>query len=199
MTYRIGIIGCGGMGRSHAQHWQKRDAAAVVAAMDISAEAVGRLAAEYEVPATYTDYNEMLAREALDIVSIPTRQDARAAPTITAAAAGVKAILSEKPIADNLGNADDMIAACNQHGVKLAIGHQRRFTPQANEIHRLIAAGAIGEPRIVSHIAKPNADLLNTATHAIDGWRYYLDDPETLWVIGQASRSTDRWERHSIC
>ena len=39
MTYRIGIIGCGGMGRSHAQNWQQRDDAAVVAAMDISAEA----------------------------------------------------------------------------------------------------------------------------------------------------------------
>ena len=73
-----------------------------------------------------------------------------------------------------------MIAACNQHGVKLAIGHQRHFTPQANEIRRLVAAGAIGEPRIVSHIAKPNAGLLNTATHAIDGWRYDLGAPETL-------------------
>ena len=199
MTYRIGIIGCGGMGRSHAQHWQQRDDTTVVAAMDISAEAVGRLATECEVPATYTDYDQMLASEALDIVSIPTWQGARAAPTIAAAAAGVKAILGEKPIADNLGNADDMIAACNQHGVKLAIGHQRRFTPQANEIRRLVASGAIGEPRIVSHIAKPNAGLLNTATHAIDGWRYYLGDPEPLWVIGQASRTTDRWERRSIC
>ena len=65
--------------------------------MDISAEAVGRLAAECEVPATHTDYDEMLAREALDIVSIPTWQGARAAPTIAAAAAGVKAILGEKP------------------------------------------------------------------------------------------------------
>ena len=43
MTYRIGIIGCGGMGRSHAQHWQQRDATTVVAAMAISAAAVGRL------------------------------------------------------------------------------------------------------------------------------------------------------------
>ena len=199
MSYRVGIIGCGGMGRSHAQSWNQRQDAEVVAAADISAEAAQRLAEEYEVPATYADYDEMLAREELDIVSIPTWQGARAAPAIAAAQAGVKAILGEKPMADNLGNADDMIAACDTHSVKLAIGHQRRFAPAANEIRRLVADGAIGEPRIVHHIAKPNAGLLNTATHAIDSWRYYLSDPETLWVIGQTSRTTDRWERRSIC
>jgi predicted dehydrogenase len=199
MSYRVGIIGCGGMGHSHAKAWGQREDTDVVAAMDISQEAAQRLAEEHSVPATYTDYDEMLAKEELDIVSIPTWQGARAAPTIAAAKAGVKAILGEKPMADNLGNADDMIAACDAHSVKLAIGHQRRFNPAANEIRRLVADGAIGEPRIVHHIAKPNAGLLNTATHAIDGWRYYLSDPETLWVVGQASRTTDRWERRSIC
>ena len=169
MSYRVGIIGCGGMGHSHAKAWGQRKDTDVVAAMDISPEAAQRLAEEHSVPATYTDYDEMLAKEELDIVSIPTWQGARAAPAIAAAQAGVKAILGEKPMADNLGNADDMIAACDTHSVKLAIGHQRRFAPAANEIRRLVADGAIGEPRIVHHIAKPNAGLLNTATHAIDG------------------------------
>jgi predicted dehydrogenase len=199
MSYRVGIIGCGGMGRSHASAWTQREDTTVVAAMDISIESAQRLAEEYGVAATYTDYEEMLAKEDLDIVSIPTWQGARPAPTVAAAKAGVKAILGEKPIAADLGGADEMIAACDEHSVKLAIGHQRRFTPIANEIRRLVAAGAIGEPRLVHHIAKPNAGLLNTATHAIDSWRYYLSDPETLWVIGQASRTTDRWERRSIC
>ncbi len=199
MTYRVGIIGCGAMGRSHARSWSQRDDAEVMAATDISQESAQRLAAEYSVPAAYTDYDEMLENENLDIVSIPTWQGARAAATVAAAEAGVKAILGEKPIADNLGNADDMIAACDEHDVKLAIGHNRRFDPDLNEIRRLVAAGAIGEPRIVHYIAKPDAGLLNTATHAIDSWRYYLSDPETLWVIGQVSRTTDRWERRSRC
>ena len=198
-SYRVGIIGCGGMGRSHAGAWSKRPDTQIVAAMDISAAAVQRLAEEYEVPTTYTDYDQMLAREELDIVSIPTWQGARPAPAIAAARAGVKAILGEKPIAADLGGADDMLAACHQNDVKLVIGHQRRFMPVSNEIRRLVAAGAIGEPRLVHHIAKPNAGLLNTATHAIDSWRYYLSDPETLWVMGQANRTTDRWERRSRC
>ena len=63
MSYRVGIIGCGGMGRSHASAWTQREDTTVVAAMDISIEAAQRLAEEYAVAATYTDYEEMLAKE----------------------------------------------------------------------------------------------------------------------------------------
>lgn len=198
-TYRVGIVGCGGMGHSHARAWGKREDVEVVAAMDINEQAAQKLAAEHEVPNVYGDYEEMLQKEALDIVSVPTWQGARAEPVIAAAQAGVTAVLGEKPLAANLGQADDMLAACERHGVKLAIGHQRRFTPVANLIRKLVADGAIGEPRLLHHVAKPNAGLLNTGTHAIDSWRYYLGDPETAWVMGQAGRTSDRWERRSIC
>ena len=187
MAYRVGIIGCGGMGHIHARSWNQRKDVDVVAAMDVSEEAARRLSKEYRVPSIYTDYEEMLVKEELEIVSIATWQGVRAKPTIAAAKAGVRAILGEKPIADNLGNADDMISACEERGVKIAIGHQRRFSPQANEIRRLVASGKVGEPCAVHHIAKPNAGLLNIGTHNIDIWRYYLGDPETLWVTSVRS------------
>ncbi|MCZ6677783.1 MAG: Gfo/Idh/MocA family oxidoreductase [Candidatus Poribacteria bacterium] len=198
-TYRIGIVGCGGMGHSHARAWTDHPAAEIVAATDVSEEAAKKLAAEFSVPAVYTDHNEMFEKEDIDIVSIPTWQGVRAEVTIAAANAGVKGILGEKPMAASLGEANDMIDACEKNGVKLAIGHQGRFNPNSNEIRRLVADGAIGQPTMVYHRAKPNAGLLNTGTHAIDGWRYILSDPETLWVVGQTSRTTDRWERRSRC
>ena len=49
-TYRIGIIGCGGMGRSHSRAWGKHPNAEVVAAMDIFEEAAKRVSDEYDVP-----------------------------------------------------------------------------------------------------------------------------------------------------
>jgi len=198
-TYRVGIIGCGGMGRSHASAYARKETTEVVAAMDIDEEAVKRLGKEFSIPAIYTDRDEMLEKEELDIVSIPTWQVARAEVTVAVANAGVKAIMGEKPMANSLGGADAMIEACEKNGVKLAIGHQRRFTPAANEIRRLVADGAIGQPILLHHVAKRRAGMLNTATHAIDGWRYILSDPETRWVIGQVSRTTDRWERRSRC
>jgi len=197
--YRVGIIGCGGMGRSHAKAWSGKPQVELVAVADINEEAARRLAQEFSVPAVYTDYREMLEKEELDIVSIPTWQGVRAEITVAAAESGVKGILGEKPMAASLGEADDMIEACERNGVKLAIGHQRRFYPQNVEMRRLVAEGAIGQPLFVYHRAKPNAGLLNTGSHAIDEWRYILSDPETLWVIGQVSRTTDRWERRTRC
>ena len=198
-TYRVGIIGSGGMGRSHARAYARNETTEVVAAMDISEEALKRLRKESPVPAVYSDYSEMLDKEELDIVSIATWQGSHAETTIAAANAGVKGILCEKPMSDSLRGADAMIEACEKNGAKLAIGHHGRFRAATNEIRRLVAGGAIGQPTLVHHIAKPRAGLLNIGTHAIDGWRYILSDPETLWVIGQMSRTTDRWERRTIC
>ena len=198
-TYRVGIIGCGGMGRSHSRDYAKNETTEVVAAMDINEKALKRLGEEFSVPALYMDCDEMLKKEELDIVSITTWQGPRAEITIAAANAGVRGILGEKPMSDSLRGADAMIEVCEKNGVKLAIGHHGRFGAATNEIRRLVADGAIGQPTLVHHIAKRRAGLLNIGTHAIDGWRYILSDPETLWVIGQTSRTTDRWERRTLC
>lgn len=197
--YRIGIIGCGGMGKSHSRAWQKQENVELVAAMDIYEESAKRVAHEFEIPSTYTDVDEMLAKEDLDIVSITTWQGPRSEATVAAAKAGVKGIMGEKPMSASLGQADDMLEACQQNDVKLVIGHQGRYNHTNTEIRRLVAAGAIGQPTTLHHRAKSHAGLLNTGTHAIDGWRYLLSDPETLWVIGTTSRTTDRWERRTIC
>jgi predicted dehydrogenase len=66
---------------------------------------------------------------------------------IAAAARQPKVILCEKPMATSLGEADEMIVACKRNGVKLAIGHQRRFYTGWEEAKRLIQDGAIGEPQ----------------------------------------------------
>ena len=71
-TYRVGIIGCGGMGKSHASTYTQNPTTRLVAAMDIRPESAKKLAEEFSIPAVYTDYNEMLKKEDLDMVSIST-------------------------------------------------------------------------------------------------------------------------------
>ena len=167
-TYRVGIIGCGGMGKSHASAYTQKPAIKLVAAMDIRPESAKKLAAEFSIPAVYTDYKEMLTKEDLDLVSISTWQGVRAEITVAAANAGVKGILGEKPMAVSLGQADDMIEVCEKQGAKLAIGHQGRFSAVNTEIRRLIQDGAIGEPTLLHRRSKPNAGLLNIGTHLIE-------------------------------
>jgi predicted dehydrogenase len=194
--YRVGIIGCGGMGGSHANAYAGNPRAEVVATMDML-EASAKALAESHSATAYTDYNDMFAKEELDIVSITTWQSVRAEITIAAANAGIKGIFGEKPMCANVGEANDMLEACEQNGAKLAIGHQRRFSAQNTEARRLIQEGAIGQPQVM--IRRDGEGLLNRGTHEIDEMRYILGDPMPLWVIGQVSRQTDKWERRVRC
>ena len=198
-TFRVGIVGCGGMGDSHATAYAGNPGTELVAAMDITEGAAKGLAEKFSIPAVYADYQQMLEKESLDIVSIATWQGIRAEITVAAANAGVKGILGEKPMAASLGEADDMIQACDKNDTKLVIGHNGRFSATNTEIRRLVQDGAIGQPTLLHRKSKPNAGLLNIGSHAIDGMRYHLSDPETLWVIGQTKRTTDRWERRTRC
>ena len=196
-TYRVGIIGCGVMGRSHSNAYARNPRTTLVAAMDRFEESARNLAEEFSIPSVYTDYDEMLSKEELDIVSIATWQSVCAEITIAAAEAGVKGILSEKPMSASLGEADDMIEACERNGALLAIGHHGRFDPIHVHMRKLVAEGAIGQPKFLYSTGV--AGLLNRGTHAIDYMRYILRDPETLWVIGNAARKTDKWERRVHC
>ena len=196
-VYRVGIVGCGGMGRVHAKAFQSHPRAVVVAAADVSPEAVNGLADAFDLDAKYLDHQEMFDREKLDIVCVATWQNVRAEITISAADAGIAGILGEKPMCASLGEADDMIAACEGSGSKLAIGHQRRFTAQNTEARTLIQEGAIGTPTAM--FVRDTQGLLNRGTHSIDTMMYLLGDPRPVWVIGQVSRKTDRWERRVRC
>jgi predicted dehydrogenase len=194
--YRVAIVGCGGMGRSHAESWRANPRAELVAVADVSEESARRLGDALEVPA-YGDYTAMLREKPPDIVSVTTWQNVRSEITVAAAQAGVKGIFGEKPMAGSLGEADDMLKACESAGVKLAIGHQRRFSARNVEARRLIQSGAIGTPQAM--LRRDGEGLLNRGTHEIDEMRFILGDPQPLWVMGQVARETDRWERRVRC
>ncbi len=195
--YRVGIIGCGGMGRSHTNAWKNHPRTEVVAAMDINEDSASNFTEANGIPAYYADYDQMFATEDLVIVSISTWQSVRLEPTIAAAEAGLAGIITEKPISASVGEANDMISACDQSGTKLVVGHQRRFSQQNCEARRLIQEGAIGQPQAM--LRRDGLGLLNRGTHEVDEMRFILGDPEPLWLIGQASRKTHKWERRVRC
>jgi len=190
---RVGIIGCGGIARTHAKGYLSLPSVKLVAAADINPETLKKFKEEFNVASTYGNYRRMLEKEDLDIVSICTWAQYHAAATISAAKSGVKAILCEKPMATNLGEADRMIRACKEKGVKLAIAHQHRFDPANTLARKLIAEGAIGTPLLIHE--RTEGGLLNNGSHVIDTTRYWLSDTDAEWVMGQVERKTDRYER----
>lgn len=192
-SYSIGIVGCGTMGRAHAHAYAQHDRTSIDAVSDLDRSARTALAEEYDVPDTYEDHAAMLAGNDLDVVSVCTLHSTHAKIVIDAAEAGVDGIFCEKPMATSLGETMDMQDAAERNGVKLTVGHQRRFDPVHETARDLVADGAIGTPRTV--IGKQSSGLLNWGTHVIDMARYVLDDPDYEWILGQVERKTDRHER----
>lgn len=195
---RAGIIGCGNMARSHTFGYLNCGKFKVVGLSDLSKVAMeeyDRNFSDYEDyhPTHYTDANEMLDSENLDVVSIGTWHKGHAIWTLAAAARKPKAILCEKPMAENPGRADEMRVACRRNRVKLVIGHEWRFMPSYEMARQLIASGAIGDVQLITAIS--GSGLPNDASHLMDMFRYLLLDDECEWVMGNIERYTDRHER----
>jgi UDP-N-acetylglucosamine 3-dehydrogenase len=181
--YRVGIIGCGGISRAHANGYRGIPDVEIVAAADVDKEQLRKFSEEYEVENLYTDYSEMLRTEQLDLVSICTWPPLHCEMTVRAAESGVRGILCEKPMALNLAEADQMIEACDDAHAILVIGHQRRFEAQYVKAKEIIESGEIGELIKIHNICR--GDLLSDGTHAVDLIRFYADDQPIEWVMGQ--------------
>lgn len=193
-TWRVGVIGCGGMARNHIFGYLASGRFEVVALADLNESAMEEVNQRFAItPKHYTDARAMLDNEALDVVSVGTWHTGHATWTIAAAARKPKAILCEKPMAESLGRAEEMLIACARNGVKLAIGHQRRFLPAYTRARELIAGGAIGDVQLIQSFAADG--LPNFASHQSDMYRYLLGDEMCTWVMGNVERKTDRWER----
>ena len=186
IRYRAVIIGCGRMAHGHARAYLDDSRVDLVACADIFEEAASGFANEFGIPATYTRYQEMLENVKPDVVSICTHHQLHAPMTIdTANIAAPKAILCEKPIALDLGSADEMIAACDRHGTLLVVGHQRHFDRQSNAVRKALGEGSIGDIVFVEAFGHPRSSLLVDSTHTVDLVRSFLGYPKGEWVVGQ--------------
>lgn len=177
MTLRAGIVGCGGISRSHAAAYDGLADITLVAMCDINRDALNNRADEYGVPNRYTDYQEMFADETLDIVSVCTHAPLHAPITIAAAKAGIH-VLCEKPLSVDLETADRMLKACNKAGVHLAVSHQFRFTPLFRHAKALIDAGKIGQLRSIREVGKGREagfELMEMGVHYFDEMDFFLD------------------------
>lgn len=191
--FRVGIIGCGrplrtenatgfGQGHIHAQGYEASPDCEIVAAADIRQDNLELFCQEHKIPGAYLDYKEMLAKEALDIVSVTVWPHLHAPMVIDAALSGVKAIHCEKPMAPTWGEARRMMEACNQHGVQLTFNHQRRFGKPFRQAKALLKSGAIGQLQRLEAFCP---DLYDWGTHWFDMMFFYNDETPAEWVIGQ--------------
>ena len=189
--YRAGIVGCGHIAQVHAGGYQVTPGVRLVAAADIVPEAVESFGEKWGVEGLYANVAEMLAQEDLDILSVCTRNHQHVDPTLAGAEAGVPAIFCEKPMAMNLEQADQMVKACDQAGVKLIVDHTMRFESNYVHVKELIDQGAIGDLLSVEVSTIGDlGELTHNATHSFDTLCMFGGEPQ--WLFAHLERNVER-------
>lgn len=190
-VFKVGIIGCGGRGKSHARGYAASKDAKIVACADPKSENAEALAKEQKIPKsrTYSDYRKMLAEEKLDIVSICTWIGLHTQMVIDSAKSGVKAIHAEKPMAPTWGESRKLYQACVDNNVMITFCHQRRFGAPFIKAKELANDGTIGELHRVEGYC---SNLFDWGTHWFDMFFFYNNDKPAEWVMGQINWEEER-------
>lgn len=136
------IIGCGVIAPNHAKAIINTPSARLVAVADIIEERAVKFAQEYNCN-WYTDYKKMLDRPDIDVVNICTPSGLHSEMAIEAMKRG-KHVITEKPMAITLEQADAMISASKEFKRKLACIFQRRTQSVFKKIKEVTSQGAIG-------------------------------------------------------
>jgi len=170
-TYRIGIVGAGGIAHAHVEAIRQIDEADLVAICDVSlnrAEEFGRKAG---ITNFYGATTDMLSEHSFDLVIICTWGISHAQIGIDLACSGrVRAILCEKPFTQTAEQAQELVSCANNEGVLVAEAFKFRHHPMHIEAHRLVASGAIGKVLGVRSTFCTNVNLTSRSPEL--NWRF---------------------------
>lgn len=178
------IVGVSG-GRAHGlaeayRHVEKGQLVAVSTRRKDNLEAFGD---KFNISTRYTDYREMFEKEKPDLVHVNTPPSVRLEIFEAAEAAGIPAILVEKPLAIQGEDYRAMRDFAETAAVKIAINHQLHFHPRRQSLQHLVLDGAIGDIRFIE--ASAGMNLAYQGTHALQSVGAFMPNAKPVRVIGQ--------------
>lgn len=207
MELNFALVGCGRIAQKHADILSNGEikGGRLAAVCDIKPERAQAFAAKYGVPA-YTDMHEMMkAVPSINVVSVLTESGNHARHTIELASYG-KHIVVEKPMALTLTDADAMIRACDEAGVKLFVVKQNRYNRPVIKLREALGQGRFG--RLVMGTVRvrwcrPQAYydqdawrgtwamdggvFTNQASHHVDLLEWFLGEPESVFAYSRTA------------
>lgn len=196
MPLRVGVIGTGFAGSTHARACAGLPGAelrAIAAATTAEALPLARELGARVAP----DAAALCASEDVDLVVVASPTYLHAEHVLAAARAG-KQVFCEKPIARTRDEAEAMVRACDDAGVRLAIGHVVRSFPEYRRAKELIDAGALGRIAIAAlsrgtvsvgaarawylDPAKSGGVVLDLMLHDLDVLRWWFGEPAHVYA-----------------
>lgn len=199
----FGVIGCGTISPWHINGILKNSEAKLVAVADENEEKAKKIAEKYNA-VYYTDYKKLLEDKKIDAVCLCTPSSLHSEQAILAARAG-KHVLTEKPMAINLEDADKMIYECRKANVKLGVIFQRRTDEIFIRIKKAIDNNELGKIvlgdiymkyyRSQEYYDSANwrgtwkydggGALMNQGIHIIDLIRWYIGPVDTIFGFAE--------------
>lgn len=195
----VGIIGSQFISGIHARSLQHDPYARIAGVASPTPGNAETFAATYNVPFHATGYRRLLDRPEIDMVVIGAPNDLHCQMTVDAASAG-KHVVVEKPLCLTLQEADRMIDACRNAGVKLMYAEELCFAPKYVRLKQLLDEGALGAPTLIKQSEKhdgPHAPhfwdvqrsgggvTMDMGCHAIAFFRWMLNNTPIKSVYAQ--------------
>jgi predicted dehydrogenase len=205
---KVAVIGCGGIGNTHARVYQANDKVQFNAVCDLDKERADATAAKFGVKAYYS-IDELLKNEELDAVSVATAGKDNGGhhyePTMQVLAAG-KHVLCEKPISDRLDHAREMVRAAQEKKLFLGTNLNHRSTPAAEQLKALQENGELGEMLILNmtlwinnaNESSPWFHIRALHQHSIDVMRFFGGDIVRVQCFMHAAPGRKIWSNLSM-
>ena len=200
---RVGLVGSQFISTIHAEALKRVHDAEILAVMSPTPGNARSFADRYSIPHHFTNLDDMLAMEELDMIVIGAPNNLHCEITLKAAEAG-KHVVVEKPLCMNLQEADQMIEACRKANVKLMYAEELCFTPKYVRLKGLLDEGALGRPVLLKQSEKhdgPHAEhfwdversgggvTMDMGCHAIQFFRWLHPGVPIKSVYAQLSTS----------
>ena len=200
---RAAVIGVGSMGKNHARIYNDMEDVDLVAVSDVDGELAKKVASRYKTK-SYSEYGDLLAEEELDLVSIavPTKLHHQVASD--AMERGLHVLL-EKPIADTLPKAQEIVQRAQEHGLKLMVGHVERFNPAVTELKRRLDEDQLGKSFQIHvrrlgpfpHRVRDVGVVIDLATHDLDVM-YHLTEADVVRVYAETEQEIHTHHEDSL-
>ncbi|MCB8953587.1 MAG: Gfo/Idh/MocA family oxidoreductase [Ardenticatenales bacterium] len=193
MSLKAAVIGVGAMGRNHARVYADLPGVTLVGVADVDAAQAQAIAERYNTHA-FADYRRLLDKQQPDIVSIATPTVDHLPMALEVIARGIH-LLIEKPIAYNVAEGEQIIAAAQAAQVTLAVGHIERFNPAVIALKQQLAANTLG--RVFQIDARRQGPfparvkdvgvVIDLAVHDLDVIRY-VSGAEVVRIFAETER-----------
>jgi predicted dehydrogenase len=142
---RFAVFGAGFWAPYQLAAWNELDGVRCVAVYNRTKAKAEEFAKDFQIPAVYTDPEELLDREQPDFLDIITDMFSHGRFVKMAAARGIP-VICQKPMSPSLAEAEQMVAICREHRVPFYIHENWRWQRQIREFKKVIDSGEIGSP-----------------------------------------------------